>query len=369
MVLWFVFVCLVTCTCVCFFPVWGGILDFGLKGLGWDVTFLFLVFVCLLFLFPFVLVLFLVVVCFVFVCVVVGIWGLLFFVWGVCLFVFLFFIDFFCWRVCVVVFVCFCVFLICFWFVSLHLCVLCFMCCFLFCVVCVCLFLFVYVCYEITAFLAILVFWFSIGSMLFLVSVFGFCFFLVCLLLVLRCSYVVCVCLFSNTREHVLIICIFFFGGGGGCVCFGILLFWFFVICQKLLCKYWNSENVKHEECTKEDISTRAVSTGVRASSVENTIKMWLQQKRKWKRKTYIYIYRYYWSKVVLKIGPCRLRNIIGPVWDIICWSYFLFLLFSSFCRENEMFKNKRAKKDSDRFLTQKGVSWTSFYLENQEYG
>ena len=68
------------------------------------------------------------------------------------------------------------------------------------------------------------------------------------------------------------------------------------------------------------------------------------------------------WSKLALKTGPSMLRNKIGPVFNArnVVFFLFLFLLFfsfeksSSFCRENEIFKNKKTKetKQLDQFLT-----------------
>ena len=62
------------------------------------------------------------------------------------------------------------------------------------------------------------------------------------------------------------------------------------------------------------------------------------------------------WSKLALKTGPSMLRNKIGPVFNarngsFVFVYFYLFLenpLF--FCRENEIFKNK--KKSLDQFLT-----------------
>ena len=53
------------------------------------------------------------------------------------------------------------------------------------------------------------------------------------------------------------------------------------------------------------------------------------------------------------------LRNKIGPVFNarnvvFFCFLFLLFFLSSSFCRENEIFKNKKTKKNKklDQFLT-----------------
>ena len=56
------------------------------------------------------------------------------------------------------------------------------------------------------------------------------------------------------------------------------------------------------------------------------------------------------------------LRNIIGPVFNFrncvffCCFFLLVFQKSSSFCRENEIFKNKKAKKTKklDQFLTLK---------------
>ena len=66
------------------------------------------------------------------------------------------------------------------------------------------------------------------------------------------------------------------------------------------------------------------------------------------------------WSKLALKTGPIMLRNKIGPVFNARNGSFFLGFFFaffeksSSFCRENEIFKNKKRqnKKKLDQFLT-----------------
>ena len=67
------------------------------------------------------------------------------------------------------------------------------------------------------------------------------------------------------------------------------------------------------------------------------------------------------WSKLALKTGPIMLRNKIGPVFNArngsFFFGFFFFAFFeksSSFCRENEIFKNKKRqnKKKLDQFLT-----------------
>ena len=77
------------------------------------------------------------------------------------------------------------------------------------------------------------------------------------------------------------------------------------------------------------------------------------------------------WSKLALKTGPIMLRNKIGPVFNARNGSFFLVFFFfaffeksSSFCRENEIFKNKKRqnkKKIGPVFNTRKGKNWTSF--------
>ena len=51
------------------------------------------------------------------------------------------------------------------------------------------------------------------------------------------------------------------------------------------------------------------------------------------------------WSKLKLKIGPSMLHNIIGPLFNFrkcFCCFLLVFQKSSSFCRENEIFQNKR---------------------------
>ena len=60
------------------------------------------------------------------------------------------------------------------------------------------------------------------------------------------------------------------------------------------------------------------------------------------------------------------LRNKIGPVFNARNVVFLVsFLIFfeksSSFCRENEIFKNKKKKKNGPVFNTRKGKNWTSF--------
>ena len=67
------------------------------------------------------------------------------------------------------------------------------------------------------------------------------------------------------------------------------------------------------------------------------------------------------WSKLALKTGPSMLRNKIGPVFNarnVVFFGFFFFFFFfeksSSFCRDNEIFKNKKTKKTKklDQLLT-----------------
>ena len=119
------------------------------------------------------------------------------------------------------------------------------------------------------------------------------------------------------------------------------------------------------------DILTRAVSTGVLTNSAfflflcffkfcffaENTINIGVSAQKKKKHKTKKKKNKTKkpsvknWSKLALKTGPSMLRNKIGPVLTLEMGLFFLFLLFleksSSFCRENEIFKNTK--------------KWTSF--------
>ena len=102
----------------------------------------------------------------------------------------------------------------------------------------------------------------------------------------------------------------------------------------------------------------------------ENTIKIGIsapkKNKKKQKKKQNSKVKN--WSKLKSKTGPSMLRNIIGPVFDFNLLSFLLFFLLffqksSSFCRENEIFKNKKAKKKKigPVFDFKKGKNWTSF--------
>ena len=88
----------------------------------------------------------------------------------------------------------------------------------------------------------------------------------------------------------------------------------------------------------------------------ENTIKLGVSAKKKRKKNTKNKKPSVKnWSKLALKTGPSMLRNKIGPVFNARNVVFlFLFLLFleksSSFCRENEISKNKKKQKN-----------WTSF--------
>ena len=59
----------------------------------------------------------------------------------------------------------------------------------------------------------------------------------------------------------------------------------------------------------------------------------------------------------MLKTGPSMLRNIIGPIFNTRIGSFVVHFLFfeysSSFCRENEIFENKKQKHKNnlDQFL------------------
>ena len=90
----------------------------------------------------------------------------------------------------------------------------------------------------------------------------------------------------------------------------------------------------------------------------ENTIKIGVSAKEKeintTKKKTSVKN----WSKLALKTGPSMLRNKIGPVFNarnvVFCLFSSFFEKSSSFCRENEIFKNKKTKKTKkmDQLLT-----------------
>ena len=131
----------------------------------------------------------------------------------------------------------------------------------------------------------------------------------------------------------------------------------------------------------KKDILTRAVSTGVLTNSVsfavlfffqfcmfaENTIKIGVsappQKKKNTKKNKKPSVKN--WSKLALKTGPSMMRNKIGPAFNArngsFVFGYLFFFLSSSFCRENEIFKNKKKKKLEPVFNTRKGKNWTSF--------
>ena len=103
----------------------------------------------------------------------------------------------------------------------------------------------------------------------------------------------------------------------------------------------------------------------------ENTIKIGVSAKKKEKKKKQNSKVKN-WSKLKLKTGPSMLRNIIGPIFNFrncICFCCLLLLVFqktSSFCRENEIFKNKKKNKQKNKkngpvFNFKKGKNWTSF--------
>ena len=146
------------------------------------------------------------------------------------------------------------------------------------------------------------------------------------------------------------------------------------------------AKNPKMKNAQKKDILTRAVSTGVLTNSVffsflcffKFCIFCWKhyknrgfsQKKKKKNTKKNKKPSVKNWSKLALKTGPSMLRNKIGPVFNArnVVFFLFVFLLFfeksSSFCRENEIFKNKKTKKTKKIgpvFNTRKGKNWTSF--------
>ena len=63
------------------------------------------------------------------------------------------------------------------------------------------------------------------------------------------------------------------------------------------------------------------------------------------------------------------LRNIIGPLFNFkncvffCCFFWLVFQKYSSFCRENEIFENKKTtkKKSGPLFNFKKAKNWTTF--------
>ena len=195
------------------------------------------------------------------------------------------------------------------------------------------------------------------------------------------CFSACCLALFWIIMFDFLLLCILFSSSW----CFWFLLFSylvFFLILttyQKTSLKILEiAKKTKMKNAQKKDILTRAVSTGVLTNSVfflflcffkfcsfaENTIKIGVSapQKRKKKHKKKQKPSVKNWSKLALKTGPSMLRNKIGPVFNarnVVFFVYFLlfFEKSSSFCRENEIFKNekkikKKTNKQLDQFLT-----------------
>ena len=155
------------------------------------------------------------------------------------------------------------------------------------------------------------------------------------------------------------------------CILFSCyFLFWYFVFLslfnlanyQKHLSKIWNCKKNKYEK--KTNIFRRAVSTGVLTNSVIFSFFVFLSIlhallktlcKSGFQPKKQKICCVKNWSKVVfLKIGPSMLRSKIGQVFNT---TFCFFLKISSFCRENEIFKNKITK------------SWTIFNTKRANLG
>ena len=217
----------------------------------------------------------------------------------------------------------------------------------------------------------------SFLSFLFLLLAFSFCF--LCFLLGSRFYFVVffvsacCLVLFWIIMFDLLLFSILF----SGCCCFLFLLLSYFAIFEnwqpikKHVWKNWIlQKSQKWKMHKKKDILTKAVSTKVLTNSVffsflcffKFCIFCWkhyknrgFSQKKRKKHKKNKKPSVKNWSKLALKTGPIMLRNKIGPVFNARNGSFFCFFVFfeksSSFCRENEIFKNKQNK-------TKK---WTSF--------
>ena len=186
-----------------------------------------------------------------------------------------------------------------------------------------------------------------------------------------------CLLLFWIIMFDLFLLCILF---SSSCcflvfVAFIFCIFWILATYQKTsLKKLEIAKNPKMKNAQKKDILTRAVSTGVLTNSVffsflrffKFCIFCWKHyknrgfspKKKKQKHKKNKQPSVKNWSKLALKTGPSMLRNKIGPVFNArnVVFFCFLFLLFfeksSSFCRENEIFKNKKTKKTKN---------WTSF--------
>ena len=108
-------------------------------------------------------------------------------------------------------------------------------------------------------------------------------------------------------------------------MCSQIVLFFFFVFLQIL---FFAENTIKIGVSAKKKKKKKKKHTQKKKPSVKN------------------------WSKLALKTGPSMLRNKIGPVFNarnVVFFDLFFFFFekSSSFCREKEIFKNKK--------------KWTSF--------
>ena len=222
----------------------------------------------------------------------------------------------------------------------------------------------------------------SFLSFLFLLLAFSFCY--LCFLLGSRFYFVVffvsacCLVLFWIIMFDFLLFSILF-----SCCCFLFLLLSYFAIFEnwqpikKHVWKFWilqKSQKWKmHKKRTfwQKQLAQKCsqivsfflfcVSLNF-AFFAENTIKIGVSAKKKKEKNTKKNKKPSVknWSKLALKTGPIMLRNKIGPVFNARNGSFFFgfFLVFfeksSSFCRENEIFKNtkKEKQKKLDQFLT-----------------
>ena len=221
--------------------------------------------------------------------------------------------------------------------------------------------------------------YFFLASFLFFISVSGSCFVSLFCFFVSRCYFVFvfsacCLALFWIIMFDFLLLCILF---SYSCC------FWFFVafiFCfllisttyQKTSLKKWKLQkktkmkNAQKSTLWQEQLAqvcSQIVSFFLFCISLnlsffaENTIKYGVSAQTKNTKKTKKASVKN-WSKLALKTGPSMLRNKIGPVFHarngsfvFVCF-LFVFEKSSSFCRENEIFKNKKNKKNLDQFLT-----------------
>ena len=191
------------------------------------------------------------------------------------------------------------------------------------------------------------------------------------------CVSACCLALFWIVMFDFLLLCILF--SSSRCFWFLLLsyfvIIWFNYLSKKHLWKNWKLQKNQKWKMHKKgtfwqeqlaQVCSQIVSFFLFCVSLnfacfaENTIQIGVSTKKKKTQKKNKKPSVKNWSKLALKTGPSMLRNKNGPVLNARNGSFVFvyFCLFlekaSSFCRENEIFKNKKTKKrkNLDQFST-----------------